>query len=182
MNSIRPNISEEEMIVLLQQKQESGLRALYQQKGGLLFGVISKIVKAEDLAENVLQEVFVKIWDNIDSYKPYKGRFLSWACQIARNAALDFIRSKTQQKSAKVVPIQEALLENPKTAQYPKIEHIGLKETVAKLGNKYKRIIELIYFEGYTQSEVAKELDMPLGTVKSRVKKAFENLRIMLRD
>jgi RNA polymerase sigma-70 factor (ECF subfamily) len=172
-------ISDEEILTLLQNKDKRGVSNLYRQHAQLLYGLILRIVKVEHVAENVLQDVFLKVWQNIDNYAPSKGRFLAWVVNIARNASIDVLRSKEYKKS-KATGGLEGGASDRQFAVGTGIENIGVRDAVKMLEPKYQLIVELIYFEGYTQIEVSEELDLPLGTVKSRVRKAFQDLKILL--
>lgn len=172
-------ISDEEIIALLLDKDKRGVSYLYQAHSRLIFGVIYRIVKLEDLAENVMQDVFLKVWQNIESYNASKGRFLTWVVNIARNASIDVVRSKDYRKNQRTDNVDTEAAHHHSDEM--EVDHIGVKEVVAKLDPKYSSLINLIYFEGYTQQEVAEELDMPLGTVKTRIRKAFSELRTVLK-
>ncbi|HFA51144.1 MAG TPA: sigma-70 family RNA polymerase sigma factor [Bacteroidetes bacterium] len=176
---MQSKISDQELVSLLRNKDKKGINGLYQNHSRLLFGVILRIVKKQDIAENVMQEVFLKIWQNIESYNPSKGYFLAWAMNIARNAAIDMVRSKAYRKEQRTDEVVPSTAQQFSTEM--KVGHIGVREVVATLDPKYKTLIDLLYFEGYTQVEVAEELDIPLGTVKSRVRKAFSELRSLLK-
>lgn len=166
------------MVALLRRRNKQGISSLYANYSRLLYGVIFRIVKRQDLAENVLQDVFLKVWQNIDSYDTSKGRFIGWVMNIARNAAIDLVRSKNYRNDL-VTDGVEAAVAQPSVSGV-NVDHIGLKEVVEKLDPKYRQLIDLLYFEGYTQAEVSDELSIPLGTVKSRVRKAFSELRTLL--
>lgn len=176
--NIQAKISDEDIIALLKKQDKQGVSSLYLNHSRLFYGVILRIVKNEFLAENILQDVFIKIWQNINSYDASKGHFLAWALNIARNASIDMVRSKDYRNNLVTDGIE------PQTSEHYyseiDVDNIGLKEMVKKLNPKHQQLIELLYFEGYTQSEVADELNIPLGTVKSRVRKAFQELRIIL--
>ena len=123
------------------------------------------------MAENILQDVFLKIWQNIDSFDVSKGRFLTWAMNISRNASIDHVRSKSH-RNEKVTDGSDAFPEQSHFTE-TKVDHIGLKEVIGRLDPKYRQLIDLLYFEGYTQAEVAEELAMPLRTVKRQGEKSF---------
>jgi RNA polymerase sigma-70 factor (ECF subfamily) len=178
LSSLPAKISDEEIVALLMGRDKRGVSSLYQAHSRLIFGVIYRIVKMEDVAENVMQDVFLRVWQNIESYNPSKGRFLTWVVNIARNASIDVIRSKDYRKNQQTEEIE------PNAAHHRSdeidVDNIGVKEIIEKLPPKYSTLINLIYFEGYTQQEVAEKFDMPLGTVKSRIRKAFSELRSVL--
>lgn len=180
MKSHIEKISEQEIIQLLRAKDREGVSFLYQNYAPILMGIIFKIVKREDVAENILQDTFLKVWQKIEDFNPSKGQFLAWIIGIARNGAIDLIRTKKYQNQLNVYEINDATCGDLKSSSLLNIDHIGIREVIYKLAPKYHQLIELIYFEGYTQVEVAEELNLPLGTVKSRIRKAFSQLKTLL--
>ena len=175
------NISDTQLVSLLQNKDRKGVSLLYDRYSAALYGVILRIVKAEDMAENVLQDTFVKIWKNIGSYDPSKGRLFTWMLNIARYAAIDFVRSKNYKQDLKTKTIDVSVHTKHMQASTV-IEGIGVREKVKKLELKYREVIDLIYFGGYTQAEVAEHLNLPLGTVKSRARIAIRELRKLFKE
>jgi len=144
----------------------------------VLFGVINKVVYDEQTAQDVLQDVFVKIWNNISQYNPQKGRLYTWMINIARNAAIDKLRSKGEIMKTKIQTgenVVDNLERSLKTEQVT--DTIGLRKKVADLKPEYETIIDLAYYKGYTLDEISKTLEMPLGTVKTRMRSAIQQLR-----
>ena len=171
-------INEEELVTSLQKGEQSALSILYANYSPALFGVIIRIVDSQENAEDVLQEVFVKIWKNINSYNPTKGKLYTWLLNIARNAAIDSLRLKDHKIKSQIRNIDNSV--NTVNKQYrvsTQPDHIGLKTLVEKMKPEYKLLIDKLYFEGYTQDEAAKELNIPLGTVKTRIRAAINQLR-----
>jgi len=174
------NLSDKEIIALLLQREQQSLDALYDKYGSYLFGFIAQMVKRDDIAELVLQDTFLKVWNKIETFNLEKGILVTWLISIARNTSIDMIRSKTYKQTIKLQG-----LENIPTGKEPlvdslKIDFLDVKDTVAKLDIKCSVILELIYFKGYTTKEVAEELNIPLGTVKSRIRKGFKDLRKLI--
>ena len=147
-----------------------------------MYGIITRVVKNKDVAEEVLQDVFLKIWDKIDAYDSSKGKLFTWMLNIARNQAIDKTRSKEISKGRKTDDIDNLVGKIDK-ADYSEqnVEAIGLSEVLAKLNNDQRFVIEKLYLEGYTQSEVAEEFNIPLGTVKTRTRMAMIELRTILK-
>jgi len=170
------NVSEEELIQRLKQQDESAMAILYDNYAAALFGVILRIVKSEAVAEDVMQESFVKIWTSFVQYDVEKGRLFTWIINIARNTAIDKIRSKQYRVGSRTTAIEDSGVNNMESSYDIKPEQLGLKEVVAKLNPDQKQIIDMMYFDGYTQSEVAEELSIPLGTVKTRSRAAIKML------
>ncbi len=175
--------NEEELVLLLKQQSREGFNYLYKHYAAVLYGVISKVVFDEETAQDVLQEVFVKIWNNIGQYNPEKGRIYTWMINIARNAAIDKLRSKGEIMKSKIQTgenIVISLEQGMKTEQAT--DTIGLRKAVAGLKPEYETIVDLAYFKGYTLDEISKSLEIPLGTVKTRMRHAIQQLRAIFNN
>lgn len=143
--------------------------------------MILKVVNDNELAEDILQEAFVKIWNNFQSYDPQKGRLFTWMLNLARNHTLDTLRGKSYKKQSKIQSGENSVNLSKANVQIEKgFDAIGIHKTVNLLKEEQQKIISLAYFEGFTQSEIAQKLDIPLGTVKSRMRKAIEELKKMI--
>lgn len=175
--STKVTYEEQELVTLLRQKDDQGFAYLYEHYAGALHGVIKQIVTDVELANDVLQETFVNIWRKIDSYDAGKGRLFTWMLNIARNAAIDKTRSKSFQQSMKNQSIDGEYIQ---PSVRPGIDDIGLKKVVWKLKEEQRTLIDLSYFQGYTHEQIAKALNMPLGTVKTRIRSALTQLKAML--
>lgn len=172
-------ISEEDIISALKTRQRDAVGILYDKYSGFLFGLIARIVHSGEIAEDLLQEVFVKIWKNIDTYDRKKAKLVTWMGNIARNLAIDKIRSKEYKNSLQNRDIENyvsTIEDNSSTGGFNP-DHIGVKEMLEKLRPEQKIIIDLVYFQGYTQAETAEKLGIPLGTVKTRIRSAINVLR-----
>ncbi len=181
---INPNahhIEEATLIARLKDRDKQALAYLYDHYSAALYGVIHRILIKESIAEEVLQDVFIKIWDKIDSYDAAKGKLFTWMLNIARNQAIDKTRSREISKEKKTKDIDlhvNRIDRNDYTEQ--KIEGIGLHEVLKSLPEEQRFVVEHLYFKGYTQSELADESGIPLGTVKTRLRAAMQQLRILV--
>jgi RNA polymerase sigma-70 factor, ECF subfamily len=173
--------TEDELVALLKNKDMDAYNALYDNYSAALYGVITRIIPAEEIAEDLLQEVFIKIWKGIDSYDQNKGRLFTWMLNIARNSSIDYARSKQSKIENKIQDIDNSVYESGKSSASMNTDVIGVKEQVVKLKEDHRVLIDMIYFKGYTQEETAKELNIPLGTVKTRVRAAIIQLRQTLK-
>jgi RNA polymerase sigma-70 factor, ECF subfamily len=171
-------LSESDLISLLKKQDREGYNQLYKNYSGALYGIIFRIVRDEEIAADVLQDSFIKIWKNIDSYNKEKGTLFTWMLNITRNTAIDKLRSKEYKNTSKIRPIEEnvGIIDSGNSTENI-VDHIGIKGLVDTLADDQKQIIEKIYFEGYTQTEVSEELGVPLGTVKTRVRIAVGKLK-----
>ena len=168
---------EDQLVLGMKQNQRGAYEYLYDNYSKALYGVIFRIVDVEEIAADTLQNVFVKIWKNIGNYDVSKGRLYTWMLNIARNEAIDITRSKdfkTNEKNRKEIKFVSSLSE---TDMRIKPDEIDLPSLVEKLDPNERIIVDYMYFKGYTQAEIAEELEIPLGTVKTRVRNAVINLR-----
>src|ERR1700739_1924920 len=158
------------------------MAVLYDNYSAALLGVIFRIVDSSEAAEDILQEVFIKIWKNISSYDRSKGKLFTWLINIARNAAIDSMRVKDYAIKSKIQSIDNSVRSiNRQYNVSTQVDHIGLKTLVDKLKPEYKVLVDKLYFEGYTQEEAAEELGIPLGTVKTRIRAAINHLREVMK-
>ena len=174
-------MTQEELLPLIYKKDERAFTLLYDMYSKSLFGVISNLIKDQEEAEDVLQDVFVKIWKNIDSYNEEKGRLYTWMVNITRNTSIDKLRSKGYNNSQKILSADNLVhLLDDNTRLTNKIDSIGIREFVKKLKPKCIKIIDLLFFKGYTQQEASEELEIPLGTVKTQNRNCINELRNLL--
>lgn len=169
------------LIQQLQKKDEKAFQQLYEMYAENVFGIINTILRDTEVSEEVTQDVFIKIWNNIDSYSEKKGRFFTWILNIARNAAIDKTRSKSfknkqqNQTADYFVNILEA-----KDSFSHKVDAIGIKKYIKTLEPLCKKVIDLLFFKGFTQKEASEELEIPLGTIKTRNRICINKLREVL--
>jgi len=174
-------MTQEELLPLIQTKDDRAFVHVYNMYSKSLFAVIHNLVKDREEAEDVLQEVFVKIWKNIDSYNESKGRFYTWIINIARNTSIDKLRSKGYNNSQKNLSSDNFVhLLDDSNKLIHRIDTIGIREFVNKLKPKCIQIIDLLFFKGYTQQEASDELQIPLGTVKTQNRNCINDLRKFL--
>jgi RNA polymerase sigma-70 factor (ECF subfamily) len=176
--SPKATYSEEELVSQLKQKDEQAFSHLYDSYAGALYGLVRQIVPDKELSNDVLQEVFVNIWRKIDSYDSSKGRLFTWMLNIARNASIDKIRSRNYQENLLKAPIDENDIAHPVVRQG--IDDYGLKKLIFKLKDEQRMLIDLSYYQGFTHDQIARALNIPLGTVKTRLRTALMQLRTML--
>ena len=162
----------------LRNREKIAIEALYDMYSSSLFGVISRIVTDTETSEDVLQETFVKIWHSFSGYNAEKGRLFTWMVNIARNLAIDKIRSKDFKNQNKNQDIENTvtIIDSERNTTF-KPELLGVKEMVATLKPEQKVILDLVYFKGYTHVEASDELGVPLGTIKTRLRMAIQELR-----
>lgn len=169
------------LITKFQQKDQKAFEELYTMYGESMQGVIYNIVRDQKIAEELTQDVFIKVWNNASSYSADKGRFFTWILNIARNTAIDKTRSKAFKNARKNLDA-EYFVDILQTSDSldDQTDAIGIKHFVSKLAKKCIEVIELLYFKGYTQKETSEALNMPIGTVKTRNRNCIKELRTLV--
>jgi RNA polymerase sigma-70 factor, ECF subfamily len=160
-------------------RDERGVRLLYTHYSNPLYGIISRIVERHEEAQEVLNDVIMKIYQSITSFDDSKSQLFTWMARIARNTAIDRVRSaghKKQSVTGELDPTQHTSITETH------ISDVGLATLVAKLEPEIRQIVELLYLKSYTQQECADALEIPLGTVKTRARKALMLLREGLKN
>jgi RNA polymerase sigma factor (sigma-70 family) len=172
--------SEAELLEGLNRQDAQAFSYLYDNYAAALLGIISQIVPDRETANDTLQQVFINIWKKIGSYDPGKGRLFTWMLNIARNASIDHIRSRSYKDSLKNQTLPENVYSVSGQVTTPEYDNIGLRKIVSRLRDDQQILVELSYFQGYTHEEISKALDIPLGTVKTRIRSALIQLRKMI--
>lgn len=178
---MKTTYSEDELVYLLQQRNENAFSYLYDHYAGALFGIINGIITDKEIASDVLQNVFVNIWKKIGSYDPSKGRLFTWMLNIARNASIDELRSKGYRDAQKNLPIAESG-EIAGAITGPAVDDVGLKKVLGRLKGELRVLVDMSYFQGFTHEEISRALNIPLGTVKTRIRSALLQLRTMIQS
>lgn len=169
-----------ELVFLFQNKNEKAFEKLYNMYSTNIQGVIFNIVKNKAIADEIMQDSFVKAWQNSTTYSSKKGRFYTWILNIARNAAIDRLRSKAFKQTR-----QNLNMDNLENSLHSldnldqRTNTIGVLKFITKLSFKRREIIELLFLKGFTHKEASVHLNIPLGTVKTRSRDGIKSLRIL---
>lgn len=175
--------TEQELVLALKERNNQAFAFLYDHYAGALYSIIRQIVTDNnELAGDVLQEVFINIWRKIGSYDQTKGRLFTWMLNIARNASIDTLRSKGYQNAQKNQELPDNVYNGASIqAVQQDIDNIGLKKVLEKLKPEHRVLVDLAYFKGFTHEEIAAMMSIPLGTVKTRIRNALLQLREYLK-
>ena len=164
---------------MLQERNEKAFGYLYDNYSGALYGIVNAIVTDKEIANDVLQTVFINIWRKIETYDASKGRLFTWMLNIARNASIDEIRSKGYRDSQKNQSLSETV-DVAGVFTGPAIDDVGLRKVLTKLKVELRVLVDMSYFQGFTHEEISKAMNIPLGTVKTRIRSALIQLRTMI--
>jgi len=173
---------QQQIISLLRGRNKRGITLLYEHYSAALYHIIIRVTQSEKISEEVLQDVFVKIWTRFDQFDDSKGRLFTWMAQIARNSAIDATRSGKFKRTQKTETLPDTVSNDTRLSETPSTQDSGLHQVISQLDDKYRMVIEYVYFKDYTHKEASEALDIPLGTVKSRVRAAVKALRNILGD
>lgn len=166
---------EDQITQLLKEGDQHALNLLYEHYSAALFGSIIKVTNNQALAEDALQETFVKVWRYADKYDCKKAKLFTWLFRIARNTAIDKLRSHNLKFHKEVQIDKSDVYILPSTSLNQDV--IDLKAQLSKIEEKYQIVLNALFFEGMTQQEASEELDIPLGTIKSRLKIGLRELK-----
>lgn len=164
----------------MRRREEDALAYAYDSYSSALYGIIVRIVKHSGTSEEILQQTFLKIWNNISSYNENQGTLFTWMATIARNTAIDKVRIKSFQNEQKTETLDPTVNDGESVSNIA--DDIDADIVVNLLDDKYKEIVDLIYLKGYSHSEAAKLLRLPVGTVKTRLRFALNVLRKKLKN
>lgn len=161
------------IVALLKAKDEKGLRLLYDHYSDVLYGICFQILKDRAAAEDALQESFIKIWKNSHSYDPKKAKLFTWMLRITRNTSIDLYR-----KINKTKPLEVQIGTNAVAIKDHGFDsdHLDVQKHMDQLAHKNRDVLEAVFFFGMTQREVGEFLNIPLGTVKSRLRIGLKEL------
>lgn len=166
---------ENHIVELLQERNDKAISLLYEHYGDTLYGVAHKVVRDEELAQDVVQESFVKIWKKADSYDPTKAKLFTWLFRITRNTAIDKLRSANTKSDKEIQMDVSDVYKLGTEGINPDL--LDVQDNLDKLDLKYQIVLDALFFQGMTQQEASDELDIPLGTIKSRLKIGLRELK-----
>ncbi len=170
--------TEFELVTMLQKQDNDAFKYLYEKYNKALYNAIFQIVNDIETSNDILQQVFVTIWQKMNMYDATKGRLFTWMLNVTRNASIDYLRSKANKKNKKNQELTENVnINNIQTSETINIDAIGIKKFVSELREEYKIVLSQSYFLGYTHEEIAENLNIPLGTVKTRLRASLIQLR-----
>lgn len=173
---------ENEIVLMLKNKDANGLSIAYKSYGGAIYGIVFRMLQSEEVAQEVLQDTFLKAWESIEQYDAKKGKFFTWLSTIARRLAIDHTRSAGFKKETKTKSIDEFVYESEAWSESPNIKDIGLERVIKSLDEKYRVLIDMAYLHGYTHQEIHEKTQIPIGTIKTRLRTAIIELRRVLSE
>lgn len=185
MSKIHPDPTDADLIVSLRQGNRNALSILYDRYGGLVYTLALKLLDRNDEAEDLTQDIFLSFWQQ-EKFDPNRGKLSSYLCLVTRSRAIDRLRSrKSEQKSIErlqQIVIPETDLPTPLESVTLVEEQIMVCQSLAQLSDRQRQLLELSYYQGLSQSEIATQLNLPLGTVKTHMRQGLIKLRQLLQS
>ncbi|MFN8540306.1 MAG: sigma-70 family RNA polymerase sigma factor [Thermomicrobiales bacterium] len=190
--SVNQAVQDEALIARLAAGDTAALSLLYDRYAGAVFSLVARIIGDRQVAEDLLQEVFVRVWQRAGTYQGARGKPLTWVLGIAHNLAIDEVRRRRRRpleaderdEEGQLSALQTLSSDDPGPAElaWEQVRREQIVAALEQLPDAQRILIELAYFEGYTQSQLATRLGEPLGTIKTRMRLAVQKLRELLRD
>ena len=181
-------LDDEGLLRLIGLAREDALGELYDRYGRLVFSLALNAVGDAATAEEITQDVFVRVWEHAGEYRTDRARVSTWLTSITRHRAIDHLRragvrlDRRAVAWAEVAPGDEPAVGGPEGATALALEGAQVRAAVTALSPEQRQVLVLAYFQGLSQSEIAAALDVPLGTVKTRVRLGMQHLRALLSD
>jgi len=176
------------LIILIIQNNEAALGELYDRYHRLVYSLALNIVGRPEDAEEITLDVFTRIWEKAHTYRSERALVSTWLTRMTRNRSIDVLRRENVRPMKHSVGWSEVPYEpavdngSPETAAQLAIQSERVREAIGALPDIQKEVLAWAYFRGYSHSEIASELGLPLGTVKARIRSGMQKLRSLLRD
>jgi RNA polymerase sigma-70 factor (ECF subfamily) len=174
------------IIARLKGRDQSGLADAYERYGALAYSVIVRITRDASLSEDLVQELFLRLWNRSQDFDSSRGTLCVWILAIGRNMAIDYIRSSHSRFSARtrsLTPTDHGPISYKSNEADDILDNSkAVKEAFSSLNSNQRKVLEMAYFEGFSQTEIALRLEEPLGTVKSWMRSALSRLRMAMQE
>ena len=174
------HLSDEALVALVARSDESALAELYDRVGGTAYGLAYRVLRDEALAEDAVQEAFLGLWRGAGSFIPERAKASTWILTLVHRRAVDLVRREQRRRAEPIEGAPEPAVGSAEEAAWLRLDRERVQDALAQLPDQQREAIELAYYGGYTQSELAERLGQPLGTIKSRRFSGLTRLRELL--
>jgi RNA polymerase sigma factor (sigma-70 family) len=176
------HLSDEALVALVARGEEPALAELYDRVGGTAYGLAYRVLRDEALAEDAVQEAFLALWRTAGSFIPERAKASTWILTLVHRRAVDLVRREQRRRAEPLEGAPEPTDGSAEEAAWLRLERERVQDALARLPDQQREAIELAYYGGYTQSELAERLGQPIGTIKSRMFSGLSRLRELLED
>ena len=176
------HLSDEALVALVSRSDEPALAELYDRVGGQAYGLAYRVLRDEALAEDAVQEAFLGLWRTAGSFIPERAKASTWILTLVHRRAVDLVRREQRRRADPIEGAPEPAVGSAEEAAWLRLDRERVQDALAQLPDQQREAIELAYYGGYTQSELAERLGQPLGTIKSRMFPGLTKLRELLEE
>ena len=174
------HLSDEALVALIARSDESALAELYDRIGGTAYGLAYRVLRDEALAEDAVQEAFLGLWRSAGSFIPERAKASTWILTLVHRRAVDLVRREQRRRAEPLEGAPEPSEGSAEEAAWLRLDRERVQAALQSLPDQQREAIELAYYGGYSQSELAERLGQPLGTIKSRMFSGLARLRELL--
>jgi RNA polymerase sigma factor (sigma-70 family) len=175
------HLSDEALVALAARSEQSALAELYDRFGRPAYGLALRILRDESLAEDAVQEAFLTLWRTAARFVPERGKASTWILTLVHRRAVDLVRREERRRADALEQAPEQVSRNAVDEEaWLRLQRERVQDALRKLPDQQREAIELAYYGGFTQSELAERLGQPLGTIKSRMFMGLARLRELL--
>jgi RNA polymerase sigma-70 factor (ECF subfamily) len=177
------DLDDEALVQRVQKRDAEAFAGLYDRHADLVYSVALRVLADPALAEDTAQDVFLRLWRTPEAFDPARGRFVSWLVSVTRNRAVDEVRTRGRRRlrevgeNANPEDPPDGRAEDPQLAVQVQADRLAVRRALSLLPEEQRTALELAYFSGLTQQEIAERLQQPLGTIKTRTRLALRKLR-----
>ncbi len=180
MNRHLAHLSDEALVALAARSEQTALAELYDRYGRTAYGLALRVVRDQTLAEDAVQEAFLAVWRTASRFMPEKGRASTWILTLVHRRAVDTVRREERRRADSLELAAEPAVEGVEEDAWLRLQRERVQEALRRLPDAQREALELAYYGGFSQSELAERLGQPLGTIKSRMFTGLSHLREQL--
>ena len=180
MNRQLAHLSDEALVALAARSEQSALAELYDRYGRTAYGLALRIVRDQALAEDAVQEAFLTIWRTASRFVPERGKASTWILTLVHRRAVDTVRREQRRRADSLDRAEEPAVEGVEEDAWLRLQRERVQAALRRLPDAQREALELAYYGGFSQSELAERLGQPLGTIKSRMFTGLSSLREQL--
>ena len=176
------HLCDEALVALVARADDAALAELYDRYGRVAYGLALRVLRDRSLAEDAVQEGFLAVWRTAGRFVPERAKASTWILTLVHRRTVDLVRREERRRAEPLERVEQAASEPTEEVAWLNLRREGIREALRGLPDQQREAIELAYFEGFTQSELAERLGEPLGTIKSRMFNGLGRLRDLLHE
>jgi RNA polymerase sigma factor (sigma-70 family) len=176
------HLSDEALVLMAARSEESALAELYDRYGRTAYGLALRVLRDQALAEDAVQEAFLTVWRTAAQFVPERGKASTWILTLVHRRAVDAVRHEQRRRTHSLEPAAEPSVDGVEEDAWLRLQRERVQSALRRLPDAQREALELAYYGGFTQSELAERLGQPLGTIKSRMFSGLSRMRELLGD